>query len=72
MGRAVLVGGIQMEMNSKQIARALVIKCLRYEQEIDAKQNRTDAEERHLNFLRAFITSSISDTDDGGAHVEES
>jgi hypothetical protein len=61
-----------METNSKQIARALVLKCLRYEQEIDAKQERSNAEQRHIDFLRAFIASSVSQNDRGDEHVEES
>ena len=42
------------KVESKKVAIALVNKMISYEQKIDAKKNKSEAESRHIAFLRAL------------------
>jgi len=42
------------KVSSKEVAIALVNKMITYEQKIDNKKTKNEAEKRHINFLRAL------------------
>jgi hypothetical protein len=43
-----------LDRSSKDIALSLINKMIRYEQSIDKKDNPSEAEKRHREFLRAI------------------
>lgn len=43
------------KIDSQSLALALIQKMVRYETEIDRKSDKTKAEKRHVEFLRAIL-----------------